>query len=419
MIGAGLSGLAAAVALRDRRDVAVTVHEAAGHAGGRCRSFRDSQLGRLIDNGNHLLLSGNRAAFAYLRAIGAENRLVGPERAAFPFIDLATGDEWTIRPTAGVVPWWLLMPGRRVPGSRLSDYLRGLRLAWAGSDATVGRCLKDDGRLFRQFWEPLTVAALNTPAEEASARLLWPVLKETFGKGEAACRPRIAGGGLSEAFVEPALAALARSGHRVHFQARLRRIVFDDRRAIRLEFAGAEAIDLTAVDRVVLAVSPSVATDLVPGLLAPQGTNAIVNGHFLLPKAEPSPRFLGIVGGLSQWLFIRGDVASVTVSAADRLAGEDNLRLAERMWKEIVAALHLDPNGEATALPPHRIIKEKRATFAQTPADVARRPGCRTRWANLFLAGDWVDTGLPATIEGSVRSGNTAAAAVLAGAASP
>jgi hypothetical protein len=109
-------------------------------------------------------------------------------------------------------------------------------------------------------------------------------------------------------------------------------------------------------------------------------------------------------------LFVRGDVASVTVSAADSLAEEGSDAIATRMWREITRALGL----EGQPLPAFRIVKEKRATFAQTPAETRRRPGFRTPWSNLLLAGDWTDTGLPATIEGSVRSGRTAAAAIVA-----
>ncbi|MGZ9033203.1 MAG: FAD-dependent oxidoreductase, partial [Rhodospirillales bacterium] len=147
----------------------------------------------------------------------------------------------------------------------------------------------------------------------------------------------------------------------------------------------------------------------------PQASRAIVNGHFLLPEPVERARLLGLVGGLCHWLFLRGDVASVTISAADGLAEKEAGLIAKAMWTEIVRALDL---GEV-ALPAHRIVKEKRATFAQTPAEVARRPAARTSFANLFLAGDWTDTGLPATLEGSVRSGNRAAEAVAKMSASP
>ncbi|HEY6259096.1 MAG TPA: FAD-dependent oxidoreductase, partial [Xanthobacteraceae bacterium] len=114
IIGAGLAGLAAAVSL-SKRGMRVAVHEATVFAGGRCRSYHDAALGMEIDNGNHLLLSGNRAALAFVRDIGADGKLIGPQSAAFDFIDLKSRARWTLRMNAGRVPWWIFSPAMRVP----------------------------------------------------------------------------------------------------------------------------------------------------------------------------------------------------------------------------------------------------------------------------------------------------------------
>ena len=412
IVGAGVAGLAAAVSLV-RAGHSVTVHEAGGRAGGRCRSYVDAKLDCLIDNGNHLLLSGNRSAMRYLGEIGAVDALVGPAAACFPFLDVRTGRRWHVRPNAGRLPWWVLRGDRRVPGSHAWSYVSALRFAVAGPDRTVADCVGDGGVLYERFWEPLAVAALNTPAESGAAGLLWPVLRETFARGEAACRPRIARLGLSPAFVDPALNLLAGQGATVRFGRRLRRIEYADGRARRLDF-GADTAALGQGDRVILAVPPSAAAGLVPSLTVPEGSNAIVNAHFRLAEPAGLPAdlpFLGLIGGTAQWLFARGDVASITISAADALAGEPSEALARRTWNDVATALGLD----RAALPAYRVVKERRATFAQTPDEVRRRPGTRTGFDNLYLAGDWIDTGLPATIEGAVRSGHLAASAVAGG----
>lgn len=416
VIGAGLAGLAAAVALAGN-GVAISLYEASGHGGGRCRSYADPRLGRRIDNGNHLLLSGNRAARAFLARIGAADGLVAPGAApagggagaAFAFVDVATGERWTLRPAAGAIPWWLLAPGRRAPGTRARDYLRGVRLAWAGERATVTESLGATGAAYARFWRPLALAVLNTDPDEASARLFWPVLRETFGRGAAACQPLIAAEGLSATFVEPALRSLGWHGVEIRWHARVTAFGLDRGRAAAITLAGGETVALGARDAVVLAVPPQPAAALVPGLETPRHCRAIVNAHFRLDRRHPAPFIVGLVGGLGHWLFVRDDIASVTVSAADALADDDGEAIATRLWREVAFVL----GGDGRALPVWRVVKERRATFAQTPDEVRRRPRASTALANLFLAGDWTATGLPATIEGSVRSGNTAAALAL------
>ena len=406
VVGAGLAGLAAAIRLLELRQP-VVLYEAAQQAGGRCRSYLDRGLGRVIDNGNHLLLSGNLSTLRYLEAIGAADGLSGPPEPRFPFLDLASGERWVVRPNRGRIPVWLLQPARRVPGMRLRDALGAWRLARAGPGQTVADCLDPGAPLWRRFWAPLARAVLNTPPEQGSARLLWAALQESFARGGAGCRPLIARTSLAASLIDPALQRLAEAGATVAFGHRLRAVLRQDGRACGLDF-GQRQVELGVQDRVILALPPGQTGALLPEIAVPEASHAIVNGHFRLAAPARLPgggQLLGLIGGTAEWLFVRDELVSLTASAADALADQPSEAIAARFWADTAAALNLP----AAPQPPVRIVKERRATFAQTPAAVARRPGTETALANLYLAGDWTATGLPATIEGAVRSGQRAA----------
>lgn len=286
VVGAGLAGLAAAVRLV-RRGRRVAVYEAANQAGGRCRSYFDRTLGRVIDNGNHLLLSGNRDAHAYLAAIGALDSLVGPADARFPFLDLETGERWEVRPNRGPVPWWIALPSRRVPGTRLGSYLAAWRLAHADDWQTVADCLRTDDALWRNFWSPLITAVLNTPPATASARLLWAALRESFANGAAGCRPLIARDSLAASLIEPAATLLEAHRAPIAFGRRLRALAVDGRATV-LDF-GALQVELAADDQVILALPPAQVAALLPEISVPTGSHAIVNGHIRLPRPVRLP----------------------------------------------------------------------------------------------------------------------------------
>jgi hydroxysqualene dehydroxylase len=410
VVGAGLAGLAAAVELA-AKGRGVRLYEAGRHAGGRCRSYLDAELGCRIDNGNHLLLAGNRRALGYLERIGALDTLEGPPDAVFPFIDAKTARRWTLRPNRGVFPWWILSAKRRVPGTQATDYLAVLALRRADPSATVVEAFDRENGVFRCLWEPLAVAALNTNADLASARLFWRVLAETLGRGGAACHPLVPRDGLSETFVDPALAHLRARGAEICFGARLRALHFALDRVTELVF-DTGPVGLGRDDSLILAVPAAVAARLVPALTVPDAYSPIVNAHFRCAVPTDSPYFVGMIGGAAEWIFRKREGLSVTVSAADRVVEQPAEELRDLLWRDAALAYRLP----AYPVPPARIVKERRATFLASPAQLLRRPAPTTHWKNLLLAGDYIDTGLPAAIEGAIASGYMAAGRVFKGA---
>ena len=384
IIGAGISGLSAAVRLANA-GYKVAVHEATQQAGGRCRSYFDAATNLTIDNGNHLLLSGNRHALSYARSIGTEAGLVGPARAQFPFVDLASGRRWQLDLGDSRLPLWVFDEARRVPDTTLRDYLALAPLAWAGTAALVGNTIPCKGTLYDRLVQPLLLA------------------------GGQACRPLIARDGLSSVLIEPAVKLLQERGHSVQFSHELRTLGMSGDRVSELDFGGGDKIELAADDAVVLAVPPRAAATLLPGLKTPTKFRAIVNAHFRVDPPRDAAPILGVVGSLVEWLFAFPQRLSVTISNGDRLVDMPREELAQAIWRDICKA-----SGVSGDLPPWQIVRERRATFEATPEQNALRPGATTAQKNLFLAGDWTATGLPATIEGSVRSGDRAADLVLA-----
>lgn len=408
IIGAGISGLSAAVRLANA-GYKVQVHEATQQIGGRCRSYFDAATNLTIDNGNHLLLSANHHALAYARSIGTEAGLVGPKVAQFPFVDFRTGQRWLLDLGDSRLPLWVLDDERRVPDTGLVDYLALAPLAWASTSRKVGDVIRCKGTLYDRLVQPLLLAALNVDPPEGSAGLAGAIVRETLLAGGQACRPLIARDGLSAVLVEPAIKLLQEKGADIRLGHELREFAISGGQITGLTFGANDHIDMAGGDAVVMAVPPRAAASLLPGLKTPNKFRAIVNAHFRFDPPPGAPPILGVVGGLVEWLFAFPQRLSVTISNGDRLVDMPREELANAIWKDVCKAA-----GVTGDLPPWQIVRERRATFEATPEQNALRPPAVTSCKNLFLAGDWTDTGLPATIEGSVRSGDRAADLVLA-----
>ena len=309
----------------------------------------------------------------------------------------------------GPLPWWVLMEKRRVPGTRAGDYLPLARLLTAKPGQVIGDLIACEGPVWDRLLYPVLLAVLNTDPAMATATLAANVLKETLAKGGRASAPRVAAPDLATAFIDPAVGWLAGQGVTLATGRRLRALEFAEGRVAALDWADGRQ-KVAADEAVVLAVPAWVAGDLVPGLAVPAEHRAILNVHFAAQAPASAPPMLGLLGSTAEWVFTHPDRISVTISAADRLVDTLREALAALVWGEVAAALEL----ACAPMPKWQVVKEKRATFAATPAQEALRPPARTAFANLFLAGDWVANGLPATIEGALRSGEVAARLVLA-----
>jgi squalene-associated FAD-dependent desaturase len=428
VVGGGWAGLSAALALVER-GVEVRLIEKRAILGGRAYSYRAREAGHAVDNGQHLLMGCYDATLGLLRRIGAENRVEIQSQLSVPFLDPDHGAA-TFRCASAPSPLHLTLGALRyrhlLPSERLWLLVGGMRIALAyrgGSSATVSQALAEAGQghaARKCFWNPLAIAVLNELPERASADLFAEVLRRVFFARAAASRivfPRV---GLSDLFAEPAARAIESGGGTIETGPAVREVAMEGERASGVLVQGQVPV---AADAVILAVPPPAVAPLLPERLRGEAVFAglgelrpapIVSAHLWFAKPFPTERMAGFLDGPIHWLFTppmqpaSGRYVTLVASGAHELTsqtGEEILRIARReLARYVPATRELDTTDEL-------VVKETQATFAATPEEQPRRLGVRTPVANLFLAGDWTDTGLPATLESAVVSGERAAAA--------
>lgn len=434
IIGAGYAGLAAAVALADA-GLAVDLFEASRTLGGRARSVDIDGL--RVDNGQHILLGAYRDTLALMERVDAptEGLARHPLRLDYPGrLSLAAPRlPAPLHLAAALARARGLSLGEKFAALRFMVSLRARRYRLGddkstGADSSVAELLRrhrQPATLCRYLWEPLCVAALNTPAHRASAQVFLNVLRDSLGADREASDLLLPRADFSALLPEPAARYLEARGTRIHRGRRIGRLSRTDAGWYLNERERED--DHGPYRQVLLATAPSHARPLLPPLpeLAPLAAmldafeyEPIATAYLQYPAtvALPFP-MVGSAGGHLQWLFDRGaldgpaGLLAAVISAQGRHQALAPDELAQALHREIAALLAKSLPG----LPPprwHKVIVEKRATFACRPN--LQRPPNLTAVPGLLLAGDYTAGDYPATLEGAVRSGQTAARSMLA-----
>jgi squalene-associated FAD-dependent desaturase len=421
----------------------VLLLEARGRLGGRATAFVDRDTGEMVDNGQHVLFGCYRETFAFLRRIGAESNVRVQRSLELPFI-AADGRRTLLHCPPWPPPLHLLGGIMQWSGLPLRDRLSAIRLGPAilrarsgrtstADESTVATWLRAHGqtdRLIASLWEPLAVAALNQPIADAAAAPFIRVLAEMFGRDPSSAALALPARPLDQMYADPARAFIEQRGGSIRIGALARVVVEGDRvSAVDVRGSGPAGNDeRIPITRVIAAVPwhsvrnlfsevPPPLHALVDGASAMKGM-PIATINLWYDRIVMDTPFIGLTGRTVQWIFDKRQVfgeafshLSLVVSAAEVVARLSRDELVDLAAREIREAL---PAARDASLVRATVIREKQATFSLSPGQPPR-PANRTAVRGLVLAGDWTDTGLPATIEGAVSSGHTAARAILEG----
>jgi squalene-associated FAD-dependent desaturase len=413
VIGAGYAGMAAAVELA-AAGRQVEVFEASRTLGGRARAAQIEGFG--VDNGQHILIGAYGETLRLMHTVGADPSVLLrriPLRFEFPgeFVMSAPRLPAPLHTACALLFARGLDWREKWAAIRLMQDLKARRFH-IEPDMTVSAwldCRQTPSRQRRLLWEPLCIAALNTPAERASAQVLAHVLRDSLGGPRAASDMLLPQVDLTALFPEPAARFVAARGGTVHSGRRIGALERDGD-AWRIDGAGRYA-------NVIIAVAPYHLGGLVPEL-APRVAHfdwePIVTSYFGYPDWVRLPQpMLGVDSGLAQWLFDRGALCgqygliAAVISARGRHLDLPTEELERGIHREIARLV-----PELPAPLSVQTITEKRATFACVPN--LQRPPAQTELPGLWLAGDYVAGEYPATLEGAVRSGVAAARQMLA-----
>ena len=438
IIGGGLSGLATAVGLA-QHGANIVLLEQAPKLGGRCYSYVDNTTGDVVDNGQHLLVGAYHHTLRYLDIIGTRPHLRAEKKLRLPLHHPDKGfASFEVSPlprplhlTAGMLKFKLLTLNERRQLLNVGVALQKLhpaaeeQLARTSVDEWL-TLLRQSGNAKNCLWYPLAISVMNEVPHKASALLFARSLRSTFLGTTSDARILVPTIGQTELYVDPALNHFSRHRVSVRTNTQVTSVLLDGKRAAGVELNGGKRIlcgcVVSAVPYYAVAgmLPPAFRNEAPFAHLRQFQSSPIVSLHLWFDKEFMTMDYVGLIGKNNQWLFNRRRIVSAAGTPTSYLTSVISGAHTHVEWTKqrlVTCAVQeireIFPEAEGARLLHALVVKEKRATFSPTNEIEPLRPSAQTDVGNFFLAGDWTATGLPATIEGAIMSGFTAARHVL------
>jgi squalene-associated FAD-dependent desaturase len=419
IIGGGLAGLSAASILSSK-NINVTLIESSPKLGGRTYSFIDKETDIEIDNGQHIMMGCYKETLQFLKLIGAENNFDYQKNLFLKFID-RNKNHFQLNAASSFYPLNLLKAILNfdvlTSDDKISFITLLLKLPILRKNSlkkiTVSEWLENENQnpnTIKNFWEILCVGALNTNLNKASAFVFYEVLMQIFYKGNFASTIILPKTGMSESIINPASHFLKNNGGEIVLSEMIKEVVIKNQRIVTLKSENKvydnfdfviSAIPLYALEKIMSKNTLNINLELE--------YSTILNIHIWLKENNLNEKFYGLLDSTLHWIFVKEKHLNIVISDANYLTDKSREEIYDLVIEELLQYTSITKSD----ILKYKIIKEKRATFIPTIDTVNMRPNIKTLIKNLFLAGDWTNTGLPSTIESAVKSGRIAADFIL------
>ena len=419
VIGGGIAGLTSAAYLT-KQNIKVTLLESSPKLGGRAYSFTEQKSNDVVDNGQHILMGCYSDTINFLKLIGAKENFIYQKRLQINFLTQA-GKLIRLKSFTSLYPFNLLFALLNFKAitfrERLSLLKFVIKLPFIShqklSDKNIRDWLKEEKQsddTIKSLWEIIAVGALNTNIDKASAFIFREILMKIFFNGNFASTIILPKYGLSDAYVKNAKEYIESNGGKIKLSSSVKEFIISNNKIVGIKTADEVYKDFNYV---ISAIPFYAFNNIYPELFLDEKIefeySSILNIHIWLKNNTIKEQFYGLIDSPVHWIFNKGNHINLVISDADYLIDKP----ADEIYKICVGELIKYTNLKESDFSHYKVLKEKRATFVPSNKINYIRPSSNTKIANLFLAGDWTDTGLPSTIESAVKSGRVAAEMIL------